>query len=265
MNQAISSTAKNTPISFVLVNYKTRQLTEASLTLLRQALDGYQAQVWVVDNDSADDSTEYLRSLGWIHLIERKWPEKEKGFEAHGRALDIVLEQVDTDYLFLLHTDTLIYDPAIFDLMLEKCLGNKKIAAVGCLEQINRGFLRSFWRLISRFCSHHFRRLKLSLGLKSKEPSPYRETHLKSFCALWNSKILKAHSMNFFMADKIPGYEAQDRLSSMGYKFATLSPGKIFRYLDHVEAGTVSAIGGYDPSHRRAKKYHAILDKLGRN
>ena len=102
--------------SIVLVNYKTHELTSICLKLLYKIFKDSGVQVWVVDNDSADESTEYLRSLDWIHLIERMPVPDEPGFMAHGCALDLVLDEITTDYLFLLHTDTLIHDPEIFKL-----------------------------------------------------------------------------------------------------------------------------------------------------
>ncbi len=250
--------------SVVLVNYKTPQITPICLRFLKNALKSMDAEVWVVDNDSADASTEYLRSVEWIHLIERKPEPGEPGFMAHGCALDMVLQRITTDYLFLLHTDTFIYDPAILRMMLEKCLTDEKVVAVGCLDQIYRGRFRIVWRFTTRCLSHYFRRFKKWLGLKSKEPKPYYEVYLKSHCALWNTRILKQHGMTFAMNARIPGYELQDRLTEMGYRIAYLPARIMFRYLDHIEAGTVAETGGYSQDSRRLKNYHAMLEKLNR-
>ena len=97
----------------------------------------------MVDNDSQDESVEYLRTLNWINLIERVPADYEKGFEAHGRGLDLILERINTDYLFVLHTDTFIYDAGVFDWMLMFCVTDKNIVSVGCRDQINRGYLRA--------------------------------------------------------------------------------------------------------------------------
>lgn len=245
--------------SIVLVNYKTADITKICLDLLYKSLSGLKGSVWVVDNNSADESLDYLRTLDWINLIERRTPEAEPGHVAHGHALDLALQAVDTDYLFLMHTDTFIYDPKIFEIMLRKCIHDPKIFAVGCLEQINRGSLRNYWRLSSRFTKHHFRKLKISLGLKSRAPKPFRETYLKSFFALWNIKAMKAHHLHFSLNERIPGYEAQDRMKALGYRMELLSPNRIFRYLEHIQAGTVAAAGTYGKNHRRTRTYQAAL------
>ncbi len=244
-----------------LVNYKTAEMTRACLELLRKAVSGFDAEVWVVDNGSADESTTYLRSLDWIHLIERRPDGPEAGFLAHGQALNLIQARTSCEYLFLLHTDTLVYDGRVFDELLASCLEDHKLFVVGCLDQIDRGYLRSAWRLATRFASHQFRRAKLALGLPSKPPKPFRETYIKSFCALWNLRIMRDTGQSFLMSERVPGYEAQDVLLAAGYRRRLVSPRLLFRYLDHIEAGTVSANGGYRDGHRRAEKYRRMIGK----
>jgi hypothetical protein len=84
----------NPAFSIAIVNYKTPDLTKICLDLLKKHIDaGLNAQVWVVDNNSQDESTTYLRSLDWIHLIVRDADYAEKGFVAHGQGLDSILEK----------------------------------------------------------------------------------------------------------------------------------------------------------------------------
>ena len=253
--------------SIALVNYKTLELTKIALELLKKHIDSGalgkdRVDVWVVDNHSQDASTEYLRSLDWIHLIERVPAGHEEGFEAHGKGLDLILQSINTDYLFLLHTDTFIYDARVFDFMLSFCLADNKVAAVGCLEQLNRGYLRSAWRIASRFCKHYSRRFKRFIGLSAREPKPYVEQYMKSFCTLWNVGLMKQRGYTFLMANRIPGYELQDRMKSDGYQLKTLSPMKLFQYLDHVEAGTVGLRAAYADTNRRMKRKKSILEKI---
>lgn len=256
MTQPLPETAN---YSIALVNYKTLDLTKTCLALLQEALRGTGVPVIVVDNHSDDASSEYLRTLDWIELIERKQAGPEAGNIAHGRALDLALVQVETEYLFLLHTDTFIYDPAVFAMMLDQCTGQREVAAVGCLEQLDRGVARSAWRLASRFCKHHTRRSLLALGVQARAPKPYREKHLKSFCTLWNAALIKQQGFHFQMDERNPGYELQDRLTALGYQVRFIAPRKMFRYLDHIQSGTVSAMGGYARNHRRVRMYEQII------
>ncbi|MDZ3825956.1 glycosyltransferase family 2 protein [Pseudomonas monsensis] len=250
--------------SLVLVNYKTPDITRMCLELLHPHVMELRIPVWVVDNDSADASLDYLRSLDWINLIERPSPGKEPGHIAHGKALDLALDKVDTDYLFLLHTDTFVYDKEVFAMMMRECTKTPDMAAVGCVEQLNRGIVRDTWRLTSRFCKHYVRKAKVRMGLRSKQPRPYKETHLKSFCTLWNVRLMKSQGLHFCMDDRVPGYTLQDRMVDLGYGIKFLSPRKIFSYLDHIQAGTVAAAGTYGKNHRRTKMYQATLKRLQR-
>lgn len=254
--------------SIALVNYKTPELTKVTLTLLKQhfdsgMLDSKRVKVLVVDNNSQDESTEYLRSLNWIHLIERTPQGKEEGFAAHGIALDMILEKVQDDYLFLMHTDTFVYEPEIFNQFLQKCSG--KTVAVGCLEQLNRGYFRTSWRLFSRFLKHYSRRAKRLFGVDAREPKPWREQYIKSFFALWDVSWMKEHGYTFFMQHRIPTYELQDILETQDYNIRTVSPMWLFKFLDHVEAGTVGLVSGYDDMNRRVKRKMAILKKINQS
>lgn len=246
--------------SVVLVNYKTYEITKICLDLLKEPARQLGFTVWVVDNNSADDSTSYLRSLDWIKLIERVPETEESGFMAHGRALDLVLERVDTDYLFLMHTDTFVYDASVFGMMLQEC-AREDVIAVGCVDQVHRSSVHFHLRFLARFIKHHFRRLKQSLGIKTRPPRPYREEYLNSYFSLWRTEEIKSRGWTFSMDEKIPTYAIQDRLADAGYKVVRIPTGKMFRYLDHMEAGTVAAIGGYHAKHPRTKRYLDMLSK----
>lgn len=258
-------TDKKPDFAIVMVNYKTLELTKISLSLLKQHIDAgliaNPTEVWVVDNDSQDASTDYLRSLDWIHLVERKASGKEQGFAAHGHALDLVLPQINCQYLFLMHTDTFIYQPEVFDRLLSDLMDKPKAVAIGCLEQLNRGYLRSYWRLISRFCKHYSRRAVRFLGIKGREPKPYKEQYIKSFFALWDVSWMKENKLTFFMQNRIPGYALQDIALQTERDILHISAMQLFNYLDHVEAGTVGLVAGYDDMNRRVKRKLALLKK----
>lgn len=262
MNAKPSTPSSKPTFSIALVNYKTCEMTRTCLDLLHKHLANQNVPVWVVDNNSADDSTEYLRNVPWINLIERVQPEGEAGHIAHGKALDLILERIDTDYILLMHTDTFIFDAKVFKLMLDLCVPDPKVAAVGCVEQLNRGLVRSAWRFGSRYCKHHYRRSIRALGLSGRDPKPWREVHLKSFCTLWNAKAMKEQGLHFCMDDRVPGYTLQDRMLASGYSVAEIPARRLFKYLDHIQSGTVAAVGGYGKDHRRSRMYEDAISRL---
>ena len=53
--------ARKVDISIVIVNYKVKEYVSNLLSSIRKAAGEYAVQVFVVDNDSGDDSVSYLQ------------------------------------------------------------------------------------------------------------------------------------------------------------------------------------------------------------
>ena len=85
----------------------------------------------MVDNDSADESVSYLRSLNWIQLIERRVTATEKCHVAHAQALDLGIQHIYSEFVLIIHTDTFIYNSKIVDIMLRLIREHKDVARVG--------------------------------------------------------------------------------------------------------------------------------------
>ena len=91
-----------------IVNYKTLDFTRLCLRSIRK-FTNYPYEVIVVDNNSGDASLEYLRSLGWIRLIERRSePDEQGGGFAHGAGLQLGLENCNTEFFVSMHSDVFI-------------------------------------------------------------------------------------------------------------------------------------------------------------
>ena len=86
-----------------------RHFLEQCLYSLRQALQGIDAEVWVVDNASTDGSVDHLRP----HFPEVKWVVNEKN-EGFARANNKALIMSSGDHVLFLNPDTLLP---------EECLG----------------------------------------------------------------------------------------------------------------------------------------------
>ncbi len=246
--------------SIVLVNYKTRRLTAICLELIRSHFGPDDVDVIVVDNESADDSVEYLRSLDWITLIERSPGGPEEGHFAHGRALDLALQQVRTRHLFCFHTDTFLHDPAIIRMMLVHMV--EGVVAVGTTEQVQRAWHSTAWRAFRRGSRFLVQRGAIRLGLREAAARPWREIHLKSFCCLWDVTVIRREQLQFSMGILNPGYVMQDQLQARGYKIVVLPPSTVFRYLDHVQSGTLVETGDHSGNRRRTSQYRKILARF---
>ena len=101
----------NQPVSIILPNYKTPELTRLCLRSIRKYTPHDAVRVIAVDNASADGSLDYLRSLSWIRLIERSSDDIAGMPPAlmHTTAMDLALAEVDTPFVLSFHTDTIVY------------------------------------------------------------------------------------------------------------------------------------------------------------
>ena len=88
-------------LSVVIVNYNVRQLLTECLDSVACALDGIEGEVFVVDNNSPDDSVEAVsRDYPWVHLIINK---DNLGFS---KANNMAIRQAKGEYVLLLNPDT---------------------------------------------------------------------------------------------------------------------------------------------------------------
>ena len=90
-------------LSIVIVSYNVRSYVEQCLQSVRCALDGIEAEVFVVDNHSEDDTIEVLRrDYPWVRLVVNR---ENMGFS---RANNIAIRQSGGEYVLLLNPDTVV-------------------------------------------------------------------------------------------------------------------------------------------------------------
>ncbi len=130
-------------LSVVIVNYNVRHFLEQALGSVRRALQGIDGEVWVVDNNSADDS---------VRMVRERFPEVKlitntdnPGFAV---ANNQAIRQCTGAYVLLLNPDTLVEEDTF-----RKCLifmdEHPEAGALGCklldgsgkfLPESKRGF-----------------------------------------------------------------------------------------------------------------------------
>ncbi|MBK6993770.1 MAG: glycosyltransferase [Lewinellaceae bacterium] len=130
-------------LSIVIVNYNVRHFLEQALGSVRRALQGIDGEVWVVDNNSADDSVRMVRErFSEVKLIVNT---DNPGFAV---ANNQAIRQSTGDYVLLLNPDTLVEEDTF-----RKCLTfmdeHPEAGALGCklldgsgkfLPESKRGF-----------------------------------------------------------------------------------------------------------------------------
>ena len=97
-----------TKLSIVIVNYNVRNYLEQCLQSVQKALEGIEGEVWVVDNNSSDDSVEVLRrDYPWVRLVANT---ENMGF---ARANNLAIRQSQSEYVLLLNPDTVVEEPTL--------------------------------------------------------------------------------------------------------------------------------------------------------
>ncbi len=214
-------------VTIIIPNYKTDRMTRLCLRLLAKHTDLDRVKVIAVDNDSADESLKYLRSVEWITLIERTDVAKEAPAEMHARALDLALEKTDTPYVLVMHTDTLIADDNWLDYLLSKIKDDDSVAGVGSWKLEQPSPLKEFGKKIEEVV----RRL---LGRRRTVEDRY----LRSHAALYRTELLKKQTRGFFDG-RTAGHSIHRLLVEKGYKMLFLESAELGKYVRHLNHATL--------------------------
>jgi GT2 family glycosyltransferase len=95
-------------LSVVIVSYNVCHFVEQCLDSVQKATEGLDVEVFVVDNDSADDTVETIgRRYPWVHLFAN---DENYGF---ARANNIAIRQAKGEYVLLLNPDTIVAEPTL--------------------------------------------------------------------------------------------------------------------------------------------------------
>ena len=92
-------------LSVVIVSYNVRLLLEECLRSVEKALEGIEGEIYVVDNNSSDDSVGYLQPrFPKVKFIANK---ENLGF---ARANNQAIRLSEAEYVLLLNPDTVVYE-----------------------------------------------------------------------------------------------------------------------------------------------------------
>lgn len=99
-------------LTIIIVSYNARHYLKACLESLTTALHGIDGEVVVVDNQSADQTVEFLQtSFPWVRVIESG---SNMGF---ARANNIGIRQTESQYVLLLNPDTVVGAQTLHDVL----------------------------------------------------------------------------------------------------------------------------------------------------
>ena len=231
-----------------IVNYKTLDLTRLCLRCIRKFTE-YPHEVIVVDNDSQDESLEYLKSLKWIRLIERRAQPGQRGGYAHAAALDLGIENCDTEFFVSIHSDTFVIKDNWLTELISYFNESKndtsrftsdepRVTSVACVGS-GKIELTPRWRML----------LKKATDLKTFRRKLFRERDLigkfryynRTICCLYRTDILRREGLSFGMDQGkglTGGKKLYFELVDRGYKTVELPPSIMGKYIIHLAHAT---------------------------
>ena len=118
--------SKKIDISIVIVNYKVKEYIANLLNSLKKAQANFNLEIFVVDNDSQDNSVDYLRArYEDVIYIENK---ENVGF---GVANNQAIMQARGEFTLIINPDTLVSEDTL-EIMVNHMRHNLKCGASGC-------------------------------------------------------------------------------------------------------------------------------------
>ena len=226
-------------VCILIPHFKTLDLTKFCLRSLRKCTDLSRVQLIVIDNGSKDASTEYLRGLPWITLLERESAPGESGPAAHARALDLGLARAMAPFVLSMHTDTITISPGWLDYLLAHIEADSRIAGVGSWKL---GF-RPWYRRLAMHLEGVWPALRASLprGFRRRGlgAADNRSLYLRSHCALYRTDLLRRFGLQFYDENKTAGKALHHRLEEQGFIMKFLDPRDLARYVRHLNHATM--------------------------
>lgn len=224
--------------AILIPHFRTLQLTQLCLRSLRKYTDLARVEVIVIDNGSRDASTEYLRRLSWIALIEREPLPGESVAEAHSRALDLGMTRVTAPYVISMHTDTIVISPRWLDYLLEQIATDSRIAGVGSWKlEFKPWYRRAAKRLESTWLSM-LPTSRKRCTQQGTGGSDGRGRYLRSHCALYRTDLLRGLALSFD-ENEVAGKVLHEKLVQQGFTMKFLDIHGLAMHLRHINHATM--------------------------
>jgi len=217
-----------------IVNYKTLNFTKLSLRSIRK-FTRYPCETIVVDNNSKDESLEYLKSLKWIRLIERDTKGDSSGGYSHAAAVDLGLENCNTEFFISMHSDTFVQKDNWLTELIGYFNNDENVACVGS----GKIELTPKWRILLKKATD-LRTLARKL-LREPDPIGKHRYYNRTICCLYRTDILRRERLSFLMdRDKglTSGKKLYFELVDRGYKTVELPPAIMAQYIIHLAHAT---------------------------
>lgn len=225
-------------VAILIPHFRTLQLTQLCLRSLRKYTDPARIQVIVIDNGSKDASTEYLRRLSWITLIEREPDSGESVAEAHSRALDLGMTRVTAAYVISLHTDTIVISSRWLDYLLEQIATDPQVAGVGSWKLEFKPWYRRFAKRLESTWLTMLPASRKRFGQQGPGAVDDKTRYLRSHCALYRTDLLRRFSLSFDEKE-VAGKVLHEKLVQQGFTMKFLDIHGLAMHLRHINHATM--------------------------
>lgn len=219
-------------VSIIVVNFRTPTQIKLCLRSLRR-YTRTDAEVIVVDNRSGDESTDYLRRLPWIRLLENDAPEPN-----HRNGLDLGIAAATGDVICILHSDTFVRRDGWLDTLLSLMGDDASILGTQDRLIFPAGALG---RLRARRKRTRLEKVWAARGVTPK---------IISHCVLYRRDLFGAHGQRFDRPQHIDGVYndcgelVQRYCEERGLPVRLLRDEDLSPLLWHFEAATLNAVTG---------------------
>lgn len=255
------------PIVTILIpNFKTLEVTQLCLRLLRKYTDFNKARIIVIDNDSQDASLAYLKTLPWITLIERKSEPDDFPALAHARALDLGLAQAQTPYVLSIHTDTIVKHANWLDVLLTPFENHPEVGSVGSWKLESKPWFERGAKWLEKQIQLLWYR---AIGRQNHAIQGHGKNYyyLRSHCALYRTDLLKKYQLTFSADRENAGKVIHKKLQEHGYQTIFLPSETLGQYVDHLNHATTvlnPQLGSREKSIIKGlKRIRRALKKIG--
>ena len=242
-----------------IVNYKTLDFTRLALRCIRKYTK-HPYEVIVVDNDSRDESLEYLKSLKWIRLLERQSRDDSSGSRSHSAALELGYQSCDAEFFVSMHSDAFAYRDNWLTDLIGYFGADERIACVGSgkLEMTSK------WRILLKKATD-LRTFKRKL-LREPDPTGKYRRYNRTICCLYRTQILRNENLSFLVDEQrglTSGAGLYFALVDRGYPTVELPAVVMGRYVMHLAHATqVVNVGEFGIRKRTAKKCRRFIAKV---
>jgi glycosyltransferase involved in cell wall biosynthesis len=226
-------------VSILIPHFRTLELTQFCLRSLRKYTDPSRVQIIVIDNGSRDASTEYLRGLSWITLIERDPVPGESGATAHARALDLGLTRARAPFILSMHTDTIVISPRWLDFLLGHIEADERIAGIGSWKLEFKPWHKRFAKRLEAVWLAMRTRLPRCLRKQGIRKTDNHYFYLRSHCALYRTELVRRFGLRFDDENETAGKALHRKLEEQGFTLTFLDSYGLTRHVRHVNHATM--------------------------